>query len=194
MKRILVIGFVLLALLALTGVVSAVTEGKMSVVGDVVPRSLELGTVGGINAWTLLGGENTNNMAMIVVTNNGFAQGYAITVADKMDLDMNNNPKPASTEGHLVPYTYPDYQWNWRWRTGYPTVSLANPLHISIGASDVTLSGEDQVLFSTSSDGQGLPDTYSPAIKQTIVPTDQAASYVGGKGYRIIITVTATPN
>jgi hypothetical protein len=204
MKRILVIGIVLLSLLALTGVVCAAgTEGKLYVAGDVVSRSLELQINNEISSWVMQGGDNTRTGDNFInVTNDGFAQGYTVTVADKMDRDTDQKDKPDITPGYLVVYMSDNYG-NWKWydnRTYHSSnpMSLSNPLHIlGEGMTDIALSGNDQVLYSTSINSHGYTESYSPRFKQTITTTDHAASdtsYQLAKGYMIIVTFTATPN
>lgn len=203
MKRILVIGIVLLALLALTGMVSAApeAEGKVDVSGDVnlnPPASLELTTSGGIENWQMYMEDNHRGGVTITVTNTGYGDGYTVSVADKMDASPGaQSLKPEGTEGYMALYGWggADVEgWSW---SPLP-IKLTDPLRID----NVPLWQGGGQLYVTEFDGQGTQDTYSPTFSQWIQPSDQPAStYQFGEllefapiGYRITVTFTAIPN
>jgi hypothetical protein len=203
MKRILVIGIVLLALLALTGVVSAApeAEGKVDVSGDVdltPPPSLELTTSGGIADWQMYMNDNQHGGVTITVANTGYGDGYAVSVADKMDASPGAQTlKPEGTEGYMVLYGRgePELE-SWIWSPS--PIKLTEPFRIG---NHPLWQGEVQ-LYATDVDGQGAIDTYTPTFSQWIQSSDKPAAQIvfppesvfTPEGYRIIVTFTAKPN
>jgi hypothetical protein len=203
MKRILVIGIVLLALLALTGMVSAApeAEGKVDVSGDVdltPPPSLELTTSGGIVNWQMYMNDNQHGGVTITVANTGYGDGYAVSVADKMDASPGAQAlKPEGSEGYMVLYGLgePELE-SWIWSPS--PVKLTEPFRID---NHPLWQGEVQ-LYATDVDGQGVIDTYTPTFSQWIQSDDKPAAQIvfspepvfTPEGYRIIVTFTAIPN
>ena len=204
MKRILVIGIVLLALLALTGMVSAApeAEGKVDVSGDVdltPPPSLELTTSGGIVNWQMYMNDNQHGGVTITVANTGYGDGYTVNVADKMDACPGEQaplPKPEGTEGYMVLYGREPELESWIWSPS--TIKLTEPFRVN---NRPLWQGEVQ-LYATEVDGQGAIDTYTPTFSQWIQSSDKPAAQIvfppesvfTPEGYRIIVTFTAIPN
>ncbi len=189
----LVLGIVLLALLTLTGVVSADMVGKATVSGD-VPPTLELTVRGDVSNWQLKQSCSEPSIGVFLdVTDIGNVNGYHIMVADKMDPDLCKNPKPAGSEGYMTVYKDSSCAAGWGYAT--PTHQLAMPLWILDYGGQwgyLELSGTDHLLLTSTE----WPDynSYPIRFQQCLAVGEKPASVYGGNGYRIIVTFTAVPN
>jgi hypothetical protein len=176
-------------------------EGKVDVSGDVdltPPPSLELTTSGGIVNWQMYMNDNQHGGVTITVANTGYGDGYAVSVADKMDASPGAQAlKPEGSEGYMVLYGLgePELE-SWIWSPS--PVKLTEPFRID---NHPLWQGEVQ-LYATDVDGQGVIDTYTPTFSQWIQSDDKPAAQIvfspepvfTPEGYRIIVTFTAIPN
>jgi hypothetical protein len=195
MKRILVIGIILLALIALTGVVSALPTGKVDVKADIQP-TLELTVSGSISNWVMnppfvseIGG------VTIDVVNNGYPS-YQITVADKMDQDPCGQPKPSGTAGAMTLYKNSACAAGWGYTTSTPP-EIVGVGHLNVKASPadwVDLTGTDQTLVIQPDEWTNSYVVFFSQDPGAGAGATKPASVYGGNGYRIVVTFTAIPN
>jgi hypothetical protein len=182
MKRIVIVGIVLLTLLALTGVVSADITSRTDIQADVKPY-VSITLSGDVTDWQLNQGINVGPVRTIAVESNC---GYNVQAADKSDpspcLDTKPNPGYLDTWG-------PGTGCDWKWGTN----KLTNQLHVTdygVHSFDKALTGSDQLLYTGLVGDVSVPFTF----KQDVALLDKPAGAYGQSGYRSIVTFTVTSN
>jgi len=177
----LIFGIVLLALIALTGMVSAATTGTadLSASVNIPTQSLTLTITGSQAAWSMTGvGGYTSPTPrpQISVTSVGYPNGYHVTMADKQ------TPPPSVA----IPIAPPGYFSMYNAQSNsFSATHLKNSLVASLPCtSNLPITGSDQTCFSSTAD-------FGPSdlkFNQMIDATDQNGNY------RIFVTFTAIPN
>jgi hypothetical protein len=175
-----VLGIILLALLVLTGMVSAATTGKadLNATVNLPTPTLSLTISGSQGAWIMdhVGvNQNPTPRPQLSVTSVGYPNGYTVSVADKLSppTGVAIPPGPAGF------FTIYNAQVN-----SFTGIQLKNRLVASLPCPSISITGSDQACFINTADF-GPNDL---RFNQTVDGTDQNGNY------RIFITYTATPN